>query len=471
MTFTSLANALGWTLLHSLWEGAAVALALAATLSVIRSSRVRYAAACVAMLGILAGFVFTAVNKTPERIAIPTVISRNPAASDGGQSLSGFAAHFGTADLPPYLAALWIAGVVLFHLRSVASWIAARRLRRRGVCIAPEFWQQRLAELRTSLRLGKAVTLLESCLAEVPVVVGYLRPVILLPVGMLVSMPAGQIEAILLHELAHIRRRDYLVNLFQTIVENFLFYHPAVWWISGVIRSEREHCCDDLVVSTHGNAGEYALALTVLENNRWTANRAVLAANGGNLMRRITRILYPLEGRQAALAPVILAGVFTLVVAVALSAWQAKSPVESQSDPYKKWLNEDVAYIIDAQERDAFLNLATNKERERFMEQFWERRDPTPGTVENEAKVEHYRRIAYGNEHYLTAAGMAGWKTDRGRIYILYGPPDEIESHPSGGAVGAAFEDWLYRKITGVGERVVMRFVDNAGNGDYQLKP
>jgi GWxTD domain-containing protein len=470
MTLTPLANAFGWTLLHSLWEGAAVALALAAALGVIRSSRARYAAGCAAMLGILAGFVFTAALEMPERTAITTVIPRVPAVSDGGQSLSGLTAHFGAADLPPYLAALWIAGVVLFHLRSVASWMAARRLRRRGVCIALEFWQRRLAELRESLRLGEAVTLLESCLAGVPVVVGYLRPVILVPVGMLASMPAGQIEAILLHELAHIRRRDYLVNLLQTVVENFLFYHPAVWWISGVIRSEREHCCDDLVVATRGNAGEYAMALTVLENNRCAANKAVLAANGGNLMRRITRILYPLEGRQAALAPVVLAGVLTLVAAVALSAWQSK-PVESQTDPYKKWLNEDVTYIIDAQERAAYLGLGTDEERDHFIVQFWERRDPTPGTARNEFKEEHYRRIGYVNGRYTTAAAVAGWKTDRGRIYISFGPPDEMESHPSGGAVGAAYEDWLYRKITGMGERVVMRFVDKSGNGDYQMTP
>ncbi len=99
--------------------------------------------------------------------------------------------------------------------------------------------------------------------------------------------------------------------------------------------------------------------------------------------------------------------------------------------PYRKWLNEDVAYIITDEERAAFKRLQTDEEREQFIEQFWLRRDPTPDTVENEFKEEHYRRIAYANEHY--ASGIPGWKTDRGRIYITYGPPDEIESHPSGG--------------------------------------
>ena len=99
--------------------------------------------------------------------------------------------------------------------------------------------------------------------------------------------------------------------------------------------------------------------------------------------------------------------------------------------PYRKWLNEDVAYIITDEERTAFKRLQTDEEREQFIEQFWLRRDPTPDTVENEFKEEHYRRIAYANEHF--ASGIPGWKTDRGRIYITYGPPDEIESHPSGG--------------------------------------
>ncbi len=104
--------------------------------------------------------------------------------------------------------------------------------------------------------------------------------------------------------------------------------------------------------------------------------------------------------------------------------------------PYKKWLNEDVVYIITDEERKSFHQLNTDEEREQFIEQFWLRRDPTPDTAENEYKEEHYRRIAYANDHY--ASGIPGWKTDRGRIYITFGPPDEIESHPSGGSYESA---------------------------------
>jgi GWxTD domain-containing protein len=147
--------------------------------------------------------------------------------------------------------------------------------------------------------------------------------------------------------------------------------------------------------------------------------------------------------------------------------------------PYKKWLEEDVKYIITDEEKATFKRLTTDDEREQFIEQFWLRRDPTPDTVENEFKEEHYRRIAYANEHY--ASGIPGWKTDRGRIYIIYGPPDENESHPSGGAYERPmsegggqtstypFEQWRYRYIEGIGTNVVIEFVDPTMSGEYHM--
>jgi len=149
------------------------------------------------------------------------------------------------------------------------------------------------------------------------------------------------------------------------------------------------------------------------------------------------------------------------------------------ASPYKKWLEEDVVYIITPEERSAFLKLQTNEEREQFIEQFWLRRNPDPDSPENTFKEEHYRRIAYTNEHY--ASGIPGWKTDRGRIYIMWGPPDEVESHPSGGsydrpaAEGGGetstypFEDWRYRYLEGIGEDVNLEFVDPTMTGEYHL--
>src|SRR3954468_17318727 len=147
--------------------------------------------------------------------------------------------------------------------------------------------------------------------------------------------------------------------------------------------------------------------------------------------------------------------------------------------PYRKWLNEDVSYIITDEERAAFKKLQTDEEREQFIEQFWLRRDPTPDSVENEFKEEHYRRIAYANEHY--ASGIPGWKTDRGRIYITYGPPDEIESHPSGGTYERPseegggttstfpFEQWRYRYIEDIGNDIIIEFVDPTMSGEYRM--
>jgi GWxTD domain-containing protein len=149
------------------------------------------------------------------------------------------------------------------------------------------------------------------------------------------------------------------------------------------------------------------------------------------------------------------------------------------SGSYKKWLDEDVRWIITDEERSAFKQLSNDEERDQFIEAFWQRRDPTPDTVENEYKEEHYARIAYANEHF--AAGIPGWKTDRGRMYIMYGKPDEIDSHPSGGTYDRPteegggttstfpFEDWRYRYIEGIGQEVMIEFVDTCMCGDYHM--
>jgi GWxTD domain-containing protein len=149
------------------------------------------------------------------------------------------------------------------------------------------------------------------------------------------------------------------------------------------------------------------------------------------------------------------------------------------SKTYKKWLNEDVVWIISDEERAAFKQLSNDEERDNFIEAFWQRRDPTPDTEENEYKEEHYRRIAYANEHF--PAGIPGWKSDRGRMYIMYGPADEVDSHPSGGSYERPmeegggetstfpFEDWRYRYLEGIGQEVIIEFVDTCMCGDYHM--
>ena len=156
-----------------------------------------------------------------------------------------------------------------------------------------------------------------------------------------------------------------------------------------------------------------------------------------------------------------------------------KKTLKELDSPYKQWLSEDVIYIISPEERQAFLQLETNEEREQFIEQFWLRRSSNPDLPENDFKEEHYRRIAYTNEHY--ASGIPGWKTDRGRMYIMWGPADEVESHPTGGTYDRPMEEgggstttypwesWRYRYMEGIGENVIWEFVDPSGSGEYHL--
>src|SRR5690349_14466526 len=156
-----------------------------------------------------------------------------------------------------------------------------------------------------------------------------------------------------------------------------------------------------------------------------------------------------------------------------------KKTLKELDTPYKQWLNEDVVYIISPEERQAFLQLDTNEEREQFIEQFWLRRSSNPDLPDNDFKEEHYRRIAYANEHY--ASGIPGWKTDRGRMYIMWGPADEVESHPTGGTYDRPMEEgggststypwetWRWRYLEGIGENIILEFVDPSGSGEYHM--
>jgi GWxTD domain-containing protein len=157
----------------------------------------------------------------------------------------------------------------------------------------------------------------------------------------------------------------------------------------------------------------------------------------------------------------------------------ARSMKHELKGEYKSWLDQDVRWIISDEERKAFMNLSNDEERDKFIEAFWDRRNPNPDSEDNEFKDEHYRRIEYANEHF--AAGVQGWRTDRGRIYIVFGPADEVESHPSGGTYQRPmeegggetstypFEDWRYRHIDGIGEQVIVEFVDTCMCGEYHM--
>ena len=175
----------------------------------------------------------------------------------------------------------WVVGVILCSLRPILGWRMLRRLRREGVSSVSEEVQATVGRLSKQLGLRHVVHVMQSTLIKVPIVVGYLRPVILLPVSLLTNMPPAQLEAILAHELAHIRRHDFVINLFQTMIETLFIYHPAVWWLSNRIRVEREHCCDDIVVTCIGNNVEYGRALlAIAEHNGRYSVMALGVADG-----------------------------------------------------------------------------------------------------------------------------------------------------------------------------------------------
>ena len=246
------------------------------------------------------------------------------------------------------------------------------------------------------------------------------------------------------------------------------------------MRLERENCCDDVVVSIRGNAHEYAVALAALEQNRLSGRQSAIAPTGGNLVKRIRRLLYPKT--NGPWAPFLAVTILIATGVVSLAAWESEpyesssSAVQSEAErtlgpSYSKWINQDVVYIIDDSERAAFQRLTAGEERDKFIEQFWLRRDPSPGTPKNEFKEEHYRRLAYANQHFRTVSGALGWQTDRGHMYIVYGPPDEMESHPRGAQGSSAVEIWLYHHVDGIGDNGTVTFVDHTGHGDFRLAP
>jgi len=295
-----LVQAIGWALLHLLWQGVLVAAILAATLALLQrqSANARYLASCGALLLLVALGIATAyrVYEPGVEAGFSSPIGLRPSATlDLSAAADAPAAALDLVSIVnahlAQIVAIWLAGVLILSTRLIAGWVAARRLAVRGTHVAGEQWQRSLYRIASTLRLWRPIKLLESAAVEVPTVVGWLRPVVLLPVASLSGLSTQQIEMVLAHELAHIRRHDFIINLMQSVVETLLFYHPAVWWISRRIRVEREHCCDDLAVAVFGDPIQYARALTRFEELRMNATQSVIAANGGSLLGRIRRLV------------------------------------------------------------------------------------------------------------------------------------------------------------------------------------
>jgi beta-lactamase regulating signal transducer with metallopeptidase domain len=355
------AQVIGWALLHFVWQGALIGGLTAIALGLLRRSGadVRYVVATIALSLMVTLPAVTAVqlwrgNSTeagaPEwkAASIPStsVSSTGPAVKpprqetwDSGPTLSprfaiaAPAAWSGVLEavrLEPWLPAVvlgWLCGVAVLTLRLLSGCLWVRRLKSHGTVPAAEGWQHTAARLSRRLHITRRIRLFESALVDVPTVIGWIKPVVLLPASALAGLSPQQIEAILMHELAHIRRHDYVVNLLQTLVETLLFYHPAVWWLSRRIRAERENCCDDLAVSLCGDPFAYAAALADLEELRGGTRHGeflAMAASGGSgssLVHRVRRLLG--APTHAGRAPGWLAGSATILLLVGVMAGAA----------------------------------------------------------------------------------------------------------------------------------------------------
>ncbi len=326
-------RALGWTLVHALWQGAALALVLWCVLPRLRSAHRRYWAA----YGALSSLALVAVA-TFAWVYEPTPDS--PSTTFGTLALSVTDASLGLVALPPNLPAMiaaklegyqplivavWLPGFLFFLLRLASGLHYVHRLRRHQARSASADWQGRLRALAVRIGYSRPIVLLESALVRAPMAFGFFKPLILLPVGMANQLTPAEVEAVLAHELAHLARRDWLFNLLQMFIEAVFYFHPAVWWMSAIIRTERENCCDDAAVGLTGNRLAYAKTLARLQDLARTAPTPVPAlglSGSATLLRRrpllldrIKRILHQPQPTTTAMEKTVVLAVLTALVA------------------------------------------------------------------------------------------------------------------------------------------------------------
>jgi bla regulator protein BlaR1 len=300
-----LIQALGWTLLHSLWQGLLVAMIAAAFLLKAKkaSATIRYNLVLVTfilfILSTITTFVWEWQASAPDHIS--TYISGIQAKTDSQFSYYDFS---GIQQLTynckvyfsknaPVLVFIWFVFFVFRSVKLLKGLVYLQQARSRYLYAPPESWKNRITSLCQKLQLNKPVRLFESGFVKVPMVIGHLKPLILIPAGLLTSLPAAQIEAVLLHELAHIRRHDYLINAMQTVMETVYFFNPGLLWISTLLRDERENCCDDIALTHTRNKKEFVQALISFKEHALYNTHPAVAFPGrkNQLLQRVTRIL------------------------------------------------------------------------------------------------------------------------------------------------------------------------------------
>ncbi|MCL2646150.1 MAG: SLBB domain-containing protein [Phycisphaerales bacterium] len=356
-----LGQRIGWSLLHFLWQGVAVAAVLGVALQVLRSARLRYAAACAAMVALLAMPAITASLISPRGddvwlypsntfiAPLPRDVERAPALSAGisaeghasaapelrPQESSQWRARIDACL--PWAVLVWLTGVLALSLWHVSGWTFLHRIRRSARPV-----EGQLAELfqRLLKRLGvrHAVKLLESAAVRTPVVIGFLRPVILFPASTLTGLSAAQIEAILVHELAHVRRWDCLIRMIQAAAETVLFFHPTTWWVSSRITQESENCCDEIAVAICGDREGYAQALAQVAGVWSISAELAAAAGGGKLLPRLQRVLGEGGRHEKPMARTLIGAMVALMVLVVMAVVPWACTMEKEEKDVKSQL-------------------------------------------------------------------------------------------------------------------------------------
>ncbi|MGO4294455.1 M56 family metallopeptidase [Chitinophaga sp. RAB17] len=328
--------ALSWTLIHSLWQGLLLAIVSGLLLIMTRkaSAAVRYTWVFVQFLLFLLTVAGTFVYEYNHDVTADTLLPllHVPVGYDtGGQLIHTFSNYF-TANAP-LIVMIWLIIFIARLVRVIAAQVYARRIRNYKVYTPAGYWQQRVNALAKTLKLERAVVLLESGYVKVPVIAGSFRPVILIPLGLLTGLPAAQVEAVLLHELAHIRRGDYFVNYLQHIAEAIFFFNPGLLWVSALLREERENCCDDIAIGQTGNKEDFVQALISFKEHALYGSAYATAFPGkkNQLLQRVVRIVSN-RNKTLSITESIFFAASILVLSVMLVAAVAQTRGTRQTD-------------------------------------------------------------------------------------------------------------------------------------------
>ena len=387
-------DVVGYTLLHSIWQGLLILFIIAVILRFIPSklSNTRYAIATVGLFSIIVAsvvtFIYLSIGSSDlisftayydlRHEGISTYHTQSTVTNylEAGQALI-------QACIPLFLI-IWVVGAMIFTMRIFMGLAYVERLREGCVPMASE-WNRFIQEMSAELRIDKNITLAESRIINAPIVIGYLKPLILIPIGMCASLSTAQLETIFIHELMHIRRKDYLVNLLQSFIEAIYFFNPFVWAISNTVKREREHCCDDAVVQLHGNAIVYASALATLEEVRLSNSQLSLslAGNKNELLKRIKRLMEKSVQQHYSGGKIIPA--LLLVIGLVCASWISTT---------SRFNEADAAYG----QNEAVLQDTTKKGKKDRAEKKTQRNRTTPSANITEKEVEIDKQVEVDKE-------------------------------------------------------------------------